>query len=68
MVRGYLRAGLQIADCATTNPSGLIPAPLGKACLLVIHEREYLDDIRRGKGGGGGRRKLTRKLPRRRLW
>ena len=35
--------------CAMDPPPGLIPVPLGKACLLLLTEREYLDGVRRGK-------------------
>jgi len=30
-------------------PPGLIPVPLGKQCLLLLTEREYLAGILRGK-------------------
>jgi len=30
-------------------PPGLIPVPLGKQCLLLLTEREYLACLQRGK-------------------
>ena len=33
----------------TDPPAGLIPVPLGKGCLLLLSQPEYLAGIRRGK-------------------
>jgi len=33
----------------TDPPSGLVPVPLGTACLVLLTEREYLAGIGRGK-------------------
>ena len=30
-------------------PPGLIPVPLGKGCLLLLTEREFLARVKRGK-------------------
>ena len=40
----------------TDLPPGLIAVPLGKACVLLLTEPEYLAGIRRGNGRDGGRR------------
>jgi len=37
-------------------PPGLIPVPLGKQCLLLLTEREYLAGHRRGKRERGAQK------------
>lgn len=42
-------AGVGIVSTATDTLAGLIRVPVGKGCILLLTEGEYLAGLRRGK-------------------